>query len=118
MWRPAHGATNRPGPCRPASGYGRAFGRPGPRADDLLGEATPVGALDPAAFGTRAEAPVPGHSVIADSSSARPGAPGPVPATCAAISLVRSPWSLTLPSMNACIPACGLPLMKISRAVA
>ena len=31
MWRPAHGATSRPGPCRPASGYGRALGRPGPR---------------------------------------------------------------------------------------
>jgi hypothetical protein len=30
MRRPAHGATSRPGPCRPASGYGRADGRPGP----------------------------------------------------------------------------------------
>ena len=34
MWRPAHGATSRPGPNRPASGYGRALGRPGPRVDD------------------------------------------------------------------------------------
>jgi hypothetical protein len=33
MWRPAHGATTRPGPARPASGYGRALGRPGPRHD-------------------------------------------------------------------------------------
>ena len=31
MWRPAHGATSKPGPSRPASGYGRALGRPGPR---------------------------------------------------------------------------------------
>ena len=30
MWRPAHGATTRPGPSRPASGYGRAIGRPQP----------------------------------------------------------------------------------------
>jgi len=30
MRRPAHGATSRPGPCRPASGFGRAVGRPGP----------------------------------------------------------------------------------------
>lgn len=35
MWRPAHGATSRPGPCRPASGYGRALGRPGPPAAEL-----------------------------------------------------------------------------------
>jgi hypothetical protein len=34
MWRPAHGATSRPGPCRPASGYGRDGGRPGPRIGD------------------------------------------------------------------------------------
>ena len=30
MWRPAHGASTRPGPCRPQSGYGRTPGRPGP----------------------------------------------------------------------------------------
>ena len=30
MRRPPHGATSRPGPCRPTSGYGRAVGRPGP----------------------------------------------------------------------------------------
>ena len=34
MWRPAHGATTRPGPCRPASGYGRELGRPGPRPSE------------------------------------------------------------------------------------
>ena len=50
MWRPAHGATNKPGPCRPASGYGRAVGRPGPRVDGPLVE-TGVGVLDPSAFG-------------------------------------------------------------------
>jgi hypothetical protein len=33
MWRPAHGATTRPGPARPASGYGRAVGCPAPRRD-------------------------------------------------------------------------------------
>jgi hypothetical protein len=60
MWRPAHGATSRPGPCRPASGYGRAPGRPGPgseaAADD---EASPV-KLDPVLFGEgEAEVPAP-----------------------------------------------------------
>ena len=30
MRRPAHGGTTRPGPCRPASGFGRLAGRPGP----------------------------------------------------------------------------------------
>lgn len=58
MWRPAHGATSRPGPCRPASGYGRAVGRPGPRVDDPLIEETGVGVLDPWAFGTPVETPV------------------------------------------------------------
>jgi hypothetical protein len=52
MWRPAHGATTRPGPCRPTSGYGRALGRPGPRRSepdehDTVGE----GALEPSMFG-------------------------------------------------------------------
>jgi hypothetical protein len=30
MRRPAHGGTSKPGPCRPASGFGRLVGRPGP----------------------------------------------------------------------------------------
>jgi len=34
MRRPPHGATARPGPSGPASGYGREVGRPGP---DVLG---------------------------------------------------------------------------------
>ena len=37
MWRPAHGATCKPGPARPGSGYGRAIGRPEPRPE-LLGD--------------------------------------------------------------------------------
>jgi hypothetical protein len=51
MWRPAHGATTRPGPCRPASGYGRAVGRPAPRADAPV-EPDPSGerSLDPTMF--------------------------------------------------------------------
>jgi len=51
MWRPAHGATSRPGPCRPASGYGRELGRPGPRVHEapaVDGHAMPGGALEPA----------------------------------------------------------------------
>lgn len=48
MWRPAHGATSRPGPSRPGGGYGRVVGRPGPRADDTVGEA--VSEADQAPF--------------------------------------------------------------------
>lgn len=33
MRRPPHGASARPGPCRPASGYGHGLSRPGPTAD-------------------------------------------------------------------------------------
>ena len=36
MRRPAHGATCKPGPCRPASGYGRLAGRPGPRVPVVM----------------------------------------------------------------------------------
>ena len=55
MWRPAHGATSRPGPSRPASGYGRVLGRPGPEVDgplgdDELGDSSP-GAPDVTTFG-------------------------------------------------------------------
>jgi hypothetical protein len=50
MRRPVHGATIRPGPCRPASGYGRALGRPGPeRAGATASELRPD-ALDPSVF--------------------------------------------------------------------
>ncbi len=55
MWRPAHGATSRPGPSRPMNGYGRVLGRPGPQRDDgLVGQDAPVSALDPSQFGVRA----------------------------------------------------------------
>ena len=105
----------------PRAATGGWSGCPGPRADEPIAFATPPGTLDPAWFvdgpEADADAPAPGHSVISESASASPGAPGPVPATCAAMSLVRSPWTFTLPSMNACMPAEGLPLMKISRAV-
>jgi hypothetical protein len=49
MWRPAHGATSRPGPTRPTSGYGRALGRPGPCADDPP-EEPHAGGPGPSAF--------------------------------------------------------------------
>ena len=50
MWRPAHGATTRPGPGRPASGYGRALGRPGPRSREVVDDSR-ADAFDPADFG-------------------------------------------------------------------
>jgi hypothetical protein len=58
MWRPAHGATSRPGPCRPAGGYGRELGRPGPRVSDapaVAGKEMPGDALEPAWFADRGE---------------------------------------------------------------
>jgi hypothetical protein len=36
MRRPAHGATTRPGPRRPGSGYGQPLGRPEPRLPVVL----------------------------------------------------------------------------------
>ena len=51
MWRPAHGATTRPGPCRPASGYGRALGRPGPGGGETVVDDPGAGVFDPADFG-------------------------------------------------------------------
>jgi hypothetical protein len=36
MRRPAHGATTRPGPRRPGSGYGQLLGRPEPRLPVVL----------------------------------------------------------------------------------
>jgi hypothetical protein len=59
MWRPAHGATSRPGPCRPASGYGRELGRPGPRVSEAPAATAAgvpsTGALEPAWFAERTE---------------------------------------------------------------
>jgi hypothetical protein len=51
MWRPAHGATTRPGPCRPTSGYGRALGRPGPRSGEAVVDGPGAEAFHPADFG-------------------------------------------------------------------
>jgi len=63
MWRPAHGATSKPGPCRPANGYGRDPGRPGPRVSSPIDPEHPASALDPAVFvalmDEEAEAPAP-----------------------------------------------------------
>jgi hypothetical protein len=50
MWRPAHGATSRPGPSRPAGGYGRAPGRPGPRAHEAPSTDHGERVLDPTVF--------------------------------------------------------------------
>jgi hypothetical protein len=50
MWRPAHGATSKPGPCRPVNGYGRDLERPGPRASSPVDSERPAPALDPAVF--------------------------------------------------------------------
>ena len=49
-------------------------------------------------------------SAIRAASSAAAGSTAP---DCMAISLVMSPWTLILPAMKACIPACGLPSMKM-----
>ncbi len=57
MRRPAHGATTRPGPCRPTSGYGRVLGRPGPRTDGVVLDDAPVRVLDPSQFGVRGAEP-------------------------------------------------------------
>jgi hypothetical protein len=70
MWRPAHGATTRPGPCRPASGYGRASGRPGPRAPGLSAEAVDESdPFDPSVFTALAAPAAP---------TGEPDAPAPV----------------------------------------
>jgi hypothetical protein len=50
MWRPAHGATTRPGPSRPASGYGRPIGRPEPRSEALVERRAVERALEPSMF--------------------------------------------------------------------
>jgi hypothetical protein len=52
-----HGGTNRPGPSRPLSGYGRPVGRPGPRG--ALRRARPA-PLDPQVLLTSPVDPVVG----------------------------------------------------------
>ena len=56
-------------------------------------------------------------SVMAWISAATLAAFGSAAPDCMAINLVMSPWTLTLPAMNACIPACGLPSTRIAFAV-
>jgi hypothetical protein len=67
MRRPPHGASARPGPARPASGYGRRVGRPGPEAlgpyvIDRVATAMMPPVLEPSLFSEPAadvEAPAP-----------------------------------------------------------
>ena len=63
MWRPAHGATSKPCPCRPANGYGRDLGRPGPHVGSAIDSDHPASPLDPAEFvaliDQEADAPAP-----------------------------------------------------------
>ncbi len=76
MWRPAHGATSRPGPSRPASGYGRAPGRPGPHSDDAPGGDHVEGMLDPIAFGELVvQVRRPGRDVEQESEAPAPVTP-------------------------------------------
>lgn len=85
MRRPAHGATSRPGPCAPASGYGRALGRPGP-SGSLRGSGSGSGSGDVAAADAAEQvldqilAGDPGQAVISANAAPSPGEPGPVPA--------------------------------------
>ncbi len=74
MRRPAHGATSRPGPPRPASGYGRALGRPGPCGDWSGGDAEVTTSLDACLASDSAQ------DVISASAAPSPGEPGTVPA--------------------------------------
>ena len=55
MRRPPQGATSRPGPCRPASGYGRAVGRPGPCPTGPVPVPPVVREIEPARFWDLAE---------------------------------------------------------------
>jgi hypothetical protein len=72
MWRPAHGATSRPGPCRPASGYGRQVGRPGPCADEPIAAGPPACAFEPAWL---VDPGKPGETVDRDAEAPAPVTP-------------------------------------------
>ena len=60
----------------------------------------------------------PGQAVISWMASVSAWLPPGPPPCWAIMSLVMSPWTLTLPAMKACIPACWLPETKTSLAVA
>jgi len=91
MRRPPHGATSRPGPVRPAAGYGRPLGRPGPylvlagsspvsgeqRAEDGADAAVSLPVTLPVSSSAAADA---AQAVISVSASASPAEPGPTPA--------------------------------------
>ena len=77
------------------------------------GAATPTGSDPEYAFRTAAQ----DYSVIAWMRSATVAAVGSVAPADSAIILVMSPWTLILPAMNACMPACGLPSTMIAFAV-
>ena len=90
MRRPPHGATTRPGPDRPASGYGRLPGRPGPGTLGALVPHDPAldAPVDLVAL-ARDEQLEPvelidlervDQAVISANALASPGEPGPVPA--------------------------------------
>ena len=74
MRRPAHGATARPGPVRPASGYARPLGRPGPHTARFALVHEPAEAPRGGAVFDSVQA------VISASASANAGDPGPAPA--------------------------------------
>jgi hypothetical protein len=74
MRRPAHGATARPGPVRPASGYARPLGRPGPNVATFAPSDEVAEPWTSAMVGDSVQA------VISASASASPGDPGPAPA--------------------------------------
>jgi hypothetical protein len=87
MRRPPHGATTRPGPDRPASGYGRLPGRPGPATGGTFGvlvvlDDAPVDlvALERDQQLEPVELIDLDQAVISANALASPGEPGPVPA--------------------------------------
>jgi hypothetical protein len=86
MRRPPHGATTRPGPDRPASGYGRLPGRPGPVTVDAFGAVVVLDAPVDLVALAREEQLEPvelidlDQVVISANALASPGEPGPVPA--------------------------------------
>ncbi len=74
MRRPPQGATSRPGPCRPASGYGRVVGRPGPcLTGPVVTEPAPR-EIEPACFVDLAEL-----AVLADLGETATGVEAPAP---------------------------------------
>ena len=121
MRRPAHGATRRPPLERPGNGFGRAT-RPRPPA--AWRDVTTLAAIrewDPAelliADANESRPPRrhpttrqstlrsgPNYAVMSCRACVSAGVDPPPPPACAIISFVMSPWTRTLPAMNACMP--------------